>query len=1475
VEKELEKPGTENISPKAKSSHYIVAIGASAGGLDALQELFESLPADTGLSFVIIQHLSPDYKSLLPELLARNTQMQVQSVEDDMMVQRNHVYVIPSKKLMAIKNGRLRLTDKSSIFMPNNAIDIFFESLAEEKKDKAIGIILSGAGTDGTRGIEAIKNKGGFVMVQDPISAKFDGMPNSAILSGCADVTLPPELMADELLSFSKRNGFSSIKPDSLNKADNLLLQEILKLINHHTNKDFTNYKLPTLARRVIKRTSQLNIKSLRDYVGLLLDNKEEINNLSKQFLIGVTKFFRDELAFEILRKRVVPAIFESKKPTDTLKIWVAGCSTGEEAYSIGILCLEYIRGHGLKNQVKIFASDIDKDALEIAAKGIYPETIVNDISEERLNSFFYREGNSYIVKPDLRKMVVFAEHDVIKNPPFSKLDLVSCRNLLIYMDSVLQQKVLSTFHFGLNPGGYLFLGSSENIGGLKNSMAEVNKKWKIFKSVGPPTVSSHFLLQNPASSKINISNYKTRNSTPGFNIQELLNETISEEFGFAGVLVDDNYELKQATGDFKRFLKLPEKNFIFNLLKMVPQELCVPLSTGIRKAFKTKQKVSFNKLKINDGGVLRLINIIIRPIGTNSGLPAAAFVIFNEVEAESVATVPVSEFSDETFQEQRIMDLEHELKEMKENLQALVEELETSNEELHSSNEELISSNEELQSTNEELQSLNEELHTVNTEHQEKIKELIELNDDLNNIFRSNEIGQIFLDKELKIRKFTPAITQQVNLLESDIGRPFTHLTLKIQHKGLVEDINKVIAGQSSLEKEVHSNDGKIFLMKIVQYLKLDCTIDGAVVTFIDITLNKKINSLLTKVLDSSSSAILSFNAIKNEKDEIVDFQGVLANIASKQFLGLPPEKFSGKCIVKDKLKNLPDFSLFLEVVEKNQALSLEQFSPKENKHIKIHAVKLDEEGLVVFLEDISEVKNLLEERERNYQEILLAKEKLTDFNSKLEQRIKHRTKELTLSEDRFKLLSKATNDAVWDWDMATKKIWWNDGYSLLFGYNPQYVSSGNNSWYDLIHPSDYLRIISGIDEVIYQKGEQWHDEFRFLKADGTYSYVLGRAYVIYNNEDEAIRMVGSMIDLTEMKKAQFEAMQSAERTKFIAESMPGKVFTADEQGNITYMNKRWLEYTGLPFNKLEADGWLTCIHRDDEFETKRLWDISLETGKDFQFEHRIIRNDGYYRWHISRAVPSKDSIGNIIGWVATTIDIHDKIVSEERKDEFIGIASHELKTPLTSLKAYTQLLEKTIEAENLQDSKVYIKKTNTFINRLNELISDLLDVSKIQAGKLQFNVTEFDFDEFINESVESIRQINKTHEIKVSGKTGLKINADKARLEQVVVNYLTNAIKYSPYSNKVEVNIFKDSNEVKVSVRDYGIGIPNEKIGSIFKRFYRVEGMAHKFQGLGLGLYISSQIVERHGGKCWVESKEDEGSVFWFSLPKTIITM
>ncbi|MGE5520221.1 MAG: chemotaxis protein CheB, partial [Candidatus Dadabacteria bacterium] len=701
------------------SGGYVVGIGASAGGLEAINELFDNIPQGTNFSFILVQHLSPDFKSLMPELLGKHTSMQVYVAEENMAVKPNCVYLIPTRKYLTIKDGFLHLKEFVREGQPNNAIDTFFLSLAEDKSNKAIGIILSGTGSDGTKGIEAIKNAGGIVIVQDPVSAEFDGMPKSAISTGFADLILPPEMMGDEMLDFIKEAPLLK-SLNELNQQEEAILLDILDLVNRTTEHNFSHYKRPTITRRLGKRMAEKNYKSFSEYYAYLQDHPEEVKALCREFLINVTQFFRDEEAFNIISERVLPSLFENKKAGDSVKIWVVATSTGEEAYSLSILLEEYIQAHKIYNvNIKIFATDIDQQAIEIASRGIYPEESLKTVSAERLKNFFIKEGPYYRVSPALRKSVVFAKHDITKDPPYSRIDLLSCRNMLIYMNLVLQKTILQKLHFALNEGGFLFLGPSENVGILRDVMSDVDRKWKIFQCFSKEKVGGQetFIIGSNRDYERQITT-KTKNALN--NLPEIFSETLLEEKPYAGILVDKEFEVKQAVGNFKSFLSFPDDRFNFNLLKLVPTDLSITLSTCVRKATQNNVRVVQKKVKVQQDNKIRNIDIIVKPyLNQRTYLQPFIFIILSESEEEVREIEAPTTASLSSYSEQQVLDLFHELRDTKQNLQSVIEELESTNEELQSSNEEILSSNEELQSTNEELQSLNEELHTVNTEHQ------------------------------------------------------------------------------------------------------------------------------------------------------------------------------------------------------------------------------------------------------------------------------------------------------------------------------------------------------------------------------------------------------------------------------------------------------------------------------------------------------------------------------------------------------------------------------------------------------------------------------------------------------------------------------------------------------------------------------------------------------------------------------------
>jgi two-component system, chemotaxis family, CheB/CheR fusion protein len=969
----------------AASSGYVVGIGASAGGLEAINAFFDNIPQDTGFSFVVIQHLSPDYKSLMAELLAKHTAMQVFEAEENMPLQPNCIYLIPTKKLLTLKQGKLQLQEKLRNNHPNTAIDVFFESLAKDKGERSVGIVLSGTGSDGSKGISAIKNNGGSVIIQDPATAEFDGMPNSAIATGYADLILAPELMPDEMVSFLHEAPLIR-SFNQLNNQEEAIIADILDLVYRVTHQDFGHYKRPTLNRRLAKRMGEKGMKTLGEYYHYLDNHPDEVKALCKEFLINVTRFFRDEEAFEVIKTDVIPALFLTKEAGDTIKVWVVAASTGEEAYTLAMLFEEFIEAQKRFDvTVKIFATDIDQQAIDTASKGIYSEEAVKDIPAGRLKRFFVKEGSAYRVSPSLRKAVVFAKHDITKDPPFSKIDLLTCRNMLIYMNPLLQKNILQKFHFALNENGYLFLGSSENIGVLKDVMRDIDKKWKIYRCISKNKSSEYEAFLNPSDrTQLQLPSPKARNALT--HLAEIFKETLLDEYQFAGIFIDKDFEVKQAVGAFKNFISFPEGNFNFNLLKLVPPDLAVALSTSIRKAIKDHEKVVQKRVKVETEKKQRFVNIVVKPYLTQKTyLQPFLFIILSEIEEE---TRPVSKSRSLNTKDaiaERIEELENELKDTKENLQAVIEEVESANEELQSSNEEIISANEELQSTNEELQSLNEELHTVNAEHQLKIKELMELNDDLNNYFNNSEVGQILIDGNLTVRKFTPFAKKQVNLIETDVGRPISDISINFKDALFVERIKRVMKSGQREQEEILMNEGNVYLMRIAPFFRQDKSIDGVVVNFIDVSQLKTLNSIIEAILNSSTSGILAKRAIRNKKNEIIDFEYISVNKAAETMLHIQHDALVGKRL-KKSFPEMSDgfFGKYVEVVEKGKTLQLEFFYEKLNRWFDIVCVKMMD-GLVTTFTDVTERKRAADLLATGYEELKITTGKLERSNMDL----------------------------------------------------------------------------------------------------------------------------------------------------------------------------------------------------------------------------------------------------------------------------------------------------------------------------------------------------------------------------------------------------------------------------------------------------------------------------------------------------------
>ena len=901
--KKKEKESTlKEKRPDVKSGKFpIVGIGASAGGLEALEQFLKNVPDKSGMAYVVVQHLDPTQKGMLPELLQRISKMKVFQVEDLMKVKPDCVYVIPPNKTMSIFKGVLHLFEPVEARGLRLPVDFFLRTLADDQEEYAVGIILSGMGSDGSSGIRLIKEKNGIVLVQEPDTAKFDSMPRNAIGSGVVDIVAPPEKLPSELVNFLKQ--IPVVKSNlNIEVKDKSALEKIIILLRTQTGNDFSLYKKNTIYRRIERRMSVHKIDKIFSYVHFLQENPKEVQILFKELMIGVTNFFRDAPVWEKLKKEGFPTLIEKMEPNSQLRAWVPGCSTGEEAYSLAIIfkeTLEKIRPNaGITLQ--IFASDLDKDAIDTARKGLFPDNIANDVSSKRLSRFFTKVDDMFRINTEIREMIVFAKHNIIMHPPFTNLDIISCRNLLIYMDPELQQKLFRLFYYSLNHEGILILGTSETLGEQSHLFTPVNSALKIFKrsdaNLNPQLVDFPSSFTRSKSGIIE----NTESDKPMANIQTLADQLLLQQFSPPGVLVNENGDILYVSGRTGKYLEPAVGKANMNIFSMLRPGFENDFTIAFRKAVMNKESVVLHHVKIGTNGGTITLNVNIQWISKPELLLGKLMIIFTEVPQPAETTLPQKKGGKSTASI-REAELEQELQHTREEIQSIMEEMQTSQEELKSTNEELQSTNEELQSTNEELttskeemQSLNEELQTVNAELMAKVDDYTQVNNDMKNLLNSTNIATLFLDKEFNIRRYTNRATKIFKLIKSDIGRPFTDQVSQLIYPNLPEDATEVLRTLIFIEKQIPTKDGRWFSIRIMPYRTFDDRIDGLVITFIDISELKLVEEKLQKMnrenlllFDSSSRVILKTSA----NWQILEF-----NPMAETFFGKKREDVTGQ---------------------------------------------------------------------------------------------------------------------------------------------------------------------------------------------------------------------------------------------------------------------------------------------------------------------------------------------------------------------------------------------------------------------------------------------------------------------------------------------------------------------------------------------------------------------------------------------------
>ncbi|HTD94221.1 MAG TPA: CheR family methyltransferase [Chitinophagaceae bacterium] len=1348
----------------------VAGIGASAGGITALKDFFSKVPYNSGIAYVVILHLSPNHDSKLTQVLQPVTTMPVMQVMDSADLKPDHVYVISPNRSLKVTDTTILASTVQSVEERRAPVDILLRSLAESLKSRAVAIILSGTGANGSMGIKSIKEYGGVIFVQNPREAEFNEMPRNSIATDLVDAILPVAQIPERLMAYRDNRGKAeeSMEIQSWVEEQEEALRGILNQLRIRTGHDFTNYKKATVLRRIERRISVRGLPGLTSYAAYIRDEKEESQALLKDLLISVTNFFRNKESFEYFEKDILPKLLADKTREDHIRIWVAGCATGEEAYSIAMLFAERFADMNDAPLVQIFATDIDEQAIAVARDGIYTLNDAADVSPERLRRFFVKEGDDYRVKREIREMILFAHHNVIKDAPFSRLDLVTCRNMLIYLNQMAQQRVIKTFHFALNPGGYLFIGSSENIDGSNDLYSTVSKDHHIFqtrkavaRSYPVPDTSSALRFDSNIPREIIQKREKRNGERMTFGD---LHQRLLEEYAPPSVVVNEDFEIVHLSANAGRYMQMGGGEPSKNLLNVVREDLRLELRSLLYQAIKRQANVQSPNLPIRIDDHLISINLHVKPVLRDTEVARGfLLVLFEQVdEIPALGAVITSPDPISIHLEDELVRSKSQLRSAVEQYEVQAEELKASNEELQAMNEELRSAAEELETSKEELQSINEELITVNQELKVKIEELSQSNDDWQNLINATDIGTIFLDRNFRINLFTPAAKQLFNLIPYDIGRPLSDISHKLLDVNVLADAEMVIDQSQKIQREVATVDGRVFMMQLLPYRTIKDRVMGLVLTFVNITKLKHAENALREN-EGRQTFLLELGdhlrSLINPRDIIYDALGALArrlDVATASYTDLD-EKMEWAC--SDLLRSDAPVKNYSERIP---------FNVNDKSVLALSA------GNSLIVED----------------------------------------------------------KPIGKWPLIPSTL-----------------------------PPEALADIKTFLHIPVIKDDRLH---AFLSIADTKARRWSEADIVLGREVAARTHTALQRTNSEQK-----LRQSVEHLHTVMESVADfAIIITDPEGVITGWNPGAQKMFGYAPEEIVGQTMEPIFTPEDR--KVKAHELEIKTAAKLgraEDERWHLRKDGT-RFYVS-GVMNRLRQGSD-GFVKIARDMTTQKIMEQQKDEFIGIASHELKTPVTSIKAYAEMLQDMfIDAKDLYSAEL-MGKLDKQIDRLTTLMRDLLDTTKISEGQLILQPDNFDLNELIIERVEDMRQVSPKHKIILKLEKLRMLTADRERIGQVVTNLISNAVKYSPNNEEIIITSGETENGVRVCVRDRGIGMSIDTKDRVFNRFYRSNNpKVQTFPGLGLGLYIASEIVKRHGGSMDIESNEGEGSMFCFSLP------
>lgn len=1460
----------------------VIGVGASAGGLEAFGEFLEAMPSDSGMAFVFILHLPPDHHSLVAEVLSRRTKMRVVEAADGMAVEPNHVYVIAPAHVLTIQEGHLHWGPRlDGPRAANRPVDDFFRSLAREQRERAIAIIMSGMGSNGSAGAQAVKAAGGLCIAQDPETAQFPSMPRHLIDAGYADfISRLPE-MPDVILQYAHHpytTGEREASAELTLQREKQQLREIMAVLRTRVKHDFSGYKKPTVLRRIQRRMGLARITRLGEYARMLRQAPNEVTALADDLLIHVTGFFRDSEAWEALQERVIVPLVAARENDSEIRCWVTACSSGEEAYSLAMLLIEESERTGKHLDIKIFATDMADRTLINARNGVYPGGIETEVTPERLSRFFEKEDAAYRVRQDLRECVVFAPQNLLQDPPFSRLDIATCRNLLIYLEPDVQHRVLALLHFGLREGGTLFLGTSETLGGTDGLFEPLDKKNRIFRRIGP---TRHGMADFPLPRAVRTAQLLDENGENGGghgasesttaveqrprfrpSFAQLTQHTLLEHHMPAAVLVDRDYHILYYHGDAQAFLGQPSGEPTRDVITLAREGVRGAVRMALHRAAAQNAVVTTQDGWIEaEPGRHSRVNITVSPVIDKS--TGAYFVVSFELRSDPAAAQESSASGDSDA------GMAGEVRRMRDELQSTIEELQSSNEELKASHEEVVSINEELQSSNEELetsreemQSLNEELSTVNAQLRAKIEEHLAASNDLSSLLTSTDIAVLFLDTRFRIRRFTPPTRELLDLISSDVGRPLNDMARKFDDPALMTDAEAVLARLVPAEREVPAEGGRWYLRRITPYRTADNRIEGMVITFVDITQRRRAEDgvraseeQFRRALEEAPIPVI----MQAEDGQVLQLSRTWTELTGHELSDVPT---ADAWLSRAYGPGADEVRAHMHELFKGVVKSLNvEFAIRPRSGADRHwsfsasAPGILRDGrrfMVGMAVDITE---------RRLAEMAMRE-----------------------SEDRLRLALFAARMGTWAWEVGSDRHTRDQNLNRMLGLEPIKTILPLEKFFGHIHPDD-VAMVRAAFKASAQDGHAINSEFRIVRPDGTIRWLQDQGEVFAKRETPY--MAGACIDVTERRQAETAMRESEERLRLVVEGARDfAMLLLDQSGCITAWNAGAERLLG--FTESEAVGQNAAIIFTPEDQAagasaKELAQAAA-TGHAQDERWHVRQGEGKF-WGSGIVTALRNPDGSVRGFVKVLRDESIRKQAEQAeqaaleaaelanrtKDEFLAILSHELRTPLSAILLWANLLDSQSDLKLLEEGLAAIRNC---ADAQTQLIEDLLDTSRITSGQLRLEMKPTELAGVVNSAVESVSLGAQSKGISVIVDVDAKVGTvqvDPDRIRQVLWNLLTNAIKSTPTGGTVRVILLRRKDDVELGVSDTGKGIKPDFLPHVFELFRQADPTTIRSHGgLGLGLAICKKLVEQHAGTITAKSDgPDRGATFTVTLP------